>query len=110
MNSIPLTKHGADLLKEELHRLKTKERPAVISAIAEARAQSEFRYLFAAFFSSGVMMPMGFEYGPGGTLDLTTFIAGVNGMKAGIAALLEEGERATALASEVRDDLLLLAR
>ena len=38
MNSIPLTKHGADLLKEELHQLKTKERPAVISAIAEARA------------------------------------------------------------------------
>ncbi|HWZ47800.1 MAG TPA: transcription elongation factor GreA [Herbaspirillum sp.] len=41
MNSIPLTKHGADLLKEELHRLKTKERPAVISAIAEARAHGD---------------------------------------------------------------------
>jgi hypothetical protein len=31
-------------------------------------------------------------------------------LRAGIAALLEEGERATALASEVRDDLLLLAK
>ena len=41
MNSIPLTKHGADLLKEELHQLKTKERPAVISAIAEARAHGD---------------------------------------------------------------------
>ena len=41
MNSIPLTKHGADLLKEELHPLKTKERPAVISAIAEARAHGD---------------------------------------------------------------------
>jgi transcription elongation factor GreA len=41
MNSVPLTKHGADLLKEELHRLKTKERPAVISAIAEARAHGD---------------------------------------------------------------------
>jgi transcription elongation factor GreA len=41
MNSIPLTKYGADLLKEELHRLKTKERPAVISAIAEARAHGD---------------------------------------------------------------------
>jgi transcription elongation factor GreA len=41
MNSIPLTKHGAELLKEELHRLKTKERPAVISAIAEARAHGD---------------------------------------------------------------------
>jgi transcription elongation factor GreA len=41
MNSIPLTKHGANLLKEELHLLKTKERPAVISAIAEARAHGD---------------------------------------------------------------------
>ncbi|HEY4318989.1 MAG TPA: transcription elongation factor GreA [Herbaspirillum sp.] len=41
MNSIPLTKHGADLLKEELHHLKTKERPAVIAAIAEARAHGD---------------------------------------------------------------------
>jgi transcription elongation factor GreA len=41
MNSIPLTKYGADLLKEELHRLKTKERPSVINAIAEARAHGD---------------------------------------------------------------------
>jgi transcription elongation factor GreA len=41
MNSVPLTKYGADLLKEELHRLKTKERPAVIGAIAEARAHGD---------------------------------------------------------------------
>src|ERR1700726_2342813 len=41
MNSIPLTKHGADLLKEELHRLKTKERPAVIMAIADARSHGD---------------------------------------------------------------------
>jgi transcription elongation factor GreA len=41
MNSVPLTKHGADLLKEELHRLKTKERPSVIGAIAEARAHGD---------------------------------------------------------------------
>ncbi|RXZ38095.1 transcription elongation factor GreA [Oxalobacteraceae bacterium CAVE-383] len=41
MNSIPLTKHGADLLKQELHQLKTRERPAVIAAIAEARAHGD---------------------------------------------------------------------
>lgn len=41
MNSFPITKHGAELLKEELHRLKTKDRPAVINAIAEARAQGD---------------------------------------------------------------------
>jgi transcription elongation factor GreA len=41
MSSVPLTKRGAELLKEELIRLKTKERPAVIRAIAEARAHGD---------------------------------------------------------------------
>jgi transcription elongation factor GreA len=41
MATIPLTKRGAELLKAELHRLKTIERPAVINAIAEARAQGD---------------------------------------------------------------------
>ena len=41
MATIPITKRGAEKLKEELHRLKTVERPAVIAAIAEARAQGD---------------------------------------------------------------------
>jgi transcription elongation factor GreA len=41
MATIPLTKRGFDLLKEELHRLKHVERPAVVLAIAEARAQGD---------------------------------------------------------------------
>ncbi len=41
MSSVPITKQGAQMLKEELHRLKTKDRPSVISAIAEARAQGD---------------------------------------------------------------------
>ena len=41
MPTIPLTRRGAELLRTELHRLKTVERPAVISAIAEARAQGD---------------------------------------------------------------------
>jgi transcription elongation factor GreA len=41
MNSVPITKRGAELLKEELSRLKTKDRPAVINAISEARAQGD---------------------------------------------------------------------
>ncbi len=41
MSSVPMTKRGAELLKEELHRLKHVERPAVITAIAEARAQGD---------------------------------------------------------------------
>ena len=41
MNTIPITKVGAELLKAELHRLKHVERPAVINAISEARAQGD---------------------------------------------------------------------
>ena len=37
----PITKRGAELLKAELINLKTKERPAVILAISEARAQGD---------------------------------------------------------------------
>ena len=41
MQTIPLTQRGADKLKDELQRLKTVERHAVIQAIAEARAQGD---------------------------------------------------------------------
>ncbi len=41
MTTIPLTTRGAEKLKEELHRLKTVERHAVIQAISEARAQGD---------------------------------------------------------------------
>lgn len=41
MSKIPLTLIGAELLRQELHNLKTVERPAVISAISEARAQGD---------------------------------------------------------------------
>ena len=41
MTTIPLTTRGAEKLKEELHRLKTVERHAVIRAISEARAQGD---------------------------------------------------------------------
>lgn len=41
MSAIPLTARGAERLQAELHRLKTIERPAVINAIAEARAQGD---------------------------------------------------------------------
>ncbi len=41
MTTIPITKRGAEKLKDELHRLKSVERHAVIQAIAEARAQGD---------------------------------------------------------------------
>jgi transcription elongation factor GreA len=39
--TIPLTTNGAELLRQELHRLKTVERPNAITAIAEARTHGD---------------------------------------------------------------------
>ncbi|AUN94762.1 transcription elongation factor GreA [Pseudazoarcus pumilus] len=41
MNKTPLTVRGAELLRDELHRMKTVERPNVIAAIAEARSHGD---------------------------------------------------------------------
>jgi transcription elongation factor GreA len=41
MMKIPMTVEGAERLKQELHRLKTVERPAVIQALAEARSHGD---------------------------------------------------------------------
>jgi transcription elongation factor GreA len=41
MSKIPVTLVGAELLRAELQRLKTQDRPNVITAIAEARAQGD---------------------------------------------------------------------
>ncbi|MGB0128750.1 MAG: transcription elongation factor GreA [Rhodocyclaceae bacterium] len=41
MSKVPLTLAGAEMLRAELHRLKTVERPNVIAAIAEARSHGD---------------------------------------------------------------------
>ena len=41
MSKIPITINGAELLRAELQKLKAVDRPAVITAIAEARAQGD---------------------------------------------------------------------
>lgn len=41
MSKVPLTVAGAAKLREELHRLKTVDRPSVIAAIAEARSHGD---------------------------------------------------------------------
>jgi transcription elongation factor GreA len=41
MATLPITKRGAESLKAELHKLKTVDRPWVINAISEARAQGD---------------------------------------------------------------------
>lgn len=41
MATLPITKRGAEKLKAELQKLKTVDRPQIINAIAEARAQGD---------------------------------------------------------------------
>ncbi|HZF18978.1 MAG TPA: transcription elongation factor GreA [Burkholderiales bacterium] len=41
MSTIPLTTKGAELLRQELQRLKTVERPGAITAISEARTHGD---------------------------------------------------------------------
>ena len=43
MNKVPVTVKGHELMKEELKRLKTIDRPNVVKAIAEARAHGDLR-------------------------------------------------------------------
>lgn len=43
MNSVPLTKQGAEDLQDELDKLKKVERPRIIQAIAEARAHGDLK-------------------------------------------------------------------
>ncbi len=43
MSKVPLTARGAEMLREELRRLKSEERPRVVNAIAEARAHGDLR-------------------------------------------------------------------
>lgn len=38
---VPITLRGAELLREELHRLKTIDRPNIVAAIAEARSHGD---------------------------------------------------------------------
>ena len=41
MGTVPLTTKGAELLRQELHRLKTVDRPNAITAISEARTHGD---------------------------------------------------------------------
>ena len=43
MDKIPMTVRGAEALREELDRLKTRERPRIVQAIATARADGDLR-------------------------------------------------------------------
>ena len=43
MNQIPMTAKGAEMLKAELHELKTVRRPQIVNSIAEAREHGDLK-------------------------------------------------------------------
>lgn len=43
MNKVPMTIRGAEMLRDELKKLKSQDRPQVIQAIAEARAHGDLK-------------------------------------------------------------------
>ena len=43
MSKVPMTVRGAELLREELKKLKSVDRPVIIQAIAEARAHGDLK-------------------------------------------------------------------
>ena len=43
MSKVPLTLRGAEMLKAELQKLKSEDRPRVVAAIAEARAHGDLK-------------------------------------------------------------------
>jgi len=107
--------HDTDRLVNEL----------VAAGIPESQIEARYRqsYAFAAAYSTGVMMPMGFEYGWSQRLDvvgtrddepepkrfdLSEFIAEVNATKRAIPALNEEGPQR--LLSNKDDPLVVLER
>src|SRR5215469_15617136 len=92
----------------ESHDTKRLVTELLAAGIADSLIERHYRqsFAFAAVYSAGVMMPMGFEYGWSRPLDvvstrrddpepkrfdLSQFIARVNAMKKAIPALNEEG-------------------
>jgi starch synthase (maltosyl-transferring) len=86
----------------------TERLAAEVSSQAQLTASLKFHLLFAASFSAGLMVPMGYEYGFRRRLDvvrtrpehweetgidLTEFVAAVHAMKAAVPALNREGHQ-----------------
>lgn len=83
MSKVPLTVNGAELLRQELHRLKTVDRPWVINAISEARAQGDLsenaEYEAAKerqSFVEGRIVELEFKLGSAQVIDPKTLNAG----------------------------------
>ncbi len=112
MSQIPLTKQGAERLRAELDRLKKVERPAVIEAIAEARAHGDLKenaeYHAAREqqgFIEGRIQNLESSLGNARIIDIATLNAGTRVVFGATVTLLEEADGAEEVTWQIVGDL-----
>lgn len=112
MSQTPLTKEGAERLRSELDRLKKKERPAVIEAIAEARAHGDLKenaeYHAAREqqgFIEGRIQSLELALGQARIIDVAGLNAGTKVVFGAHVTLLEEAEGAEEVTWQIVGDL-----
>ena len=112
MSQIPLTKAGAERLRSELDRLKKVDRPAVIEAIAEARAHGDLKenaeYHAAREqqgFIEGRIQALESALSNARIIDLATLNAGSKVVFGATVTLLEDAEGAEETTWQVVGDL-----
>jgi transcription elongation factor GreA len=112
MSQIPLTKAGAERLRSELDRLKKVDRPAVIEAIAEARAHGDLKenaeYHAAREqqgFIEGRIQALESALSNARIIDLATLNAGSKVVFGATVTLLEDAEGAEEATWQVVGDL-----
>ncbi|TVS11436.1 MAG: transcription elongation factor GreA [Wenzhouxiangella sp.] len=112
MSQIPITRAGADRLRAELDRLRKVERPAVIEAIAEARAHGDLKenaeYHAARDqqgFIEGRIQELESALGHARVIDVATIHAGTKVVFGARVTLLEEIDGAEEATWQIVGDL-----
>ncbi len=112
MSQIPITRAGAERLRAELDRLKKTERPAVIEAIAEARAHGDLKenaeYHAAREqqgFIEGRIQELEGALGNARIIDVASLNAGTKVVFGASVTLLEEVDGAKEVTWQIVGDL-----
>ncbi len=112
MSQIPLTQQGAERLRAELERLKKVDRPAVIEAIAEARAHGDLKenaeYHAAREqqgFIEGRIQNLEGSLGNARIIDVSALDAGTKVVFGATVTLLEDVEGAEEVTWQIVGDL-----
>ncbi len=112
MTQTPLTREGAERLRSELDRLKKKDRPAVIEAIAEARAHGDLKenaeYHAAREqqgFIEGRIQALESTLGQARIIDVASLNAGTKVVFGARVTLLEDADGAEEITWQIVGDM-----